>query len=58
MFILKHFNDLTAKQLYDILQLREAVFQLEQNCLYKDIDDKDKECYHLMHYQNNELNSA
>lgn len=55
MFILKHFNDLTAKQLYDILQLREAVFQLEQNCLYKDIDDKDKECYHLMHYQNNEL---
>ena len=54
-FILKHFNDLTVQQLYDLLQLREEVFQLEQNCLYKDIDDKDKECYHLLLYKENEL---
>jgi ElaA protein len=50
-FILKHFNDLTVQELYDALQLREEVFQIEQNCLYKDIDDKDKDCYHLLFYK-------
>lgn len=54
-FILKHFNDLSVLELYDLLQLREEVFQLEQNCLYKDIDDKDKECYHLLLYKDAEL---
>jgi ElaA protein len=54
-FILKHFNDLTVHELYDLLQLREEVFQIEQNCIYKDIDDKDKECYHLLSYVADEL---
>lgn len=54
-FILRHFNDLTVHELYDLLQLREEVFQIEQNCLYKDIDDKDKECYHLLLYKETEL---
>lgn len=54
-FILKHFQDLTVQQLYDLLQLREEVFQMEQNCLYKDIDDKDKDCYHLLLYKDAEL---
>ena len=53
--ILKYFDDLTIPELYDILQLREEVFQIEQNCIYKDIDDKDKKCYHLMLYNNTEL---
>ena len=47
-FILKYYDDLTIPELYDILQLREEVFQIEQNCIYKDIDDKDKKCYHLL----------
>lgn len=54
-FILKHFNDLSVPELYDLLQLREEVFQIEQNCIYKDIDDKDKECYHLLFYKAKEL---
>ena len=54
-FILKHFNDLSVLELYDLLQLREEVFQIEQNCIYKDIDDKDKECYHLLFYKAKEL---
>ena len=54
-FILKYYDDLTIPELYDILQLREEVFQIEQNCIYKDIDDKDKKCYHLMLYNDNEL---
>ncbi len=54
-FILKHFNDLTVQELYDLLQLREEVFQIEQNCIYKDIDDKDQKCCHLLLYKENEL---
>ncbi len=54
-FILKHFNDLTVHELYDLLQLREAVFQIEQNCIYKDIDDKDQNCYHQLLYKEKEL---
>lgn len=53
--VLKYFDDLNIQELYDILQLREEVFQIEQNCIYKDIDDKDKKCYHLMLYVDNEL---
>lgn len=53
--ILKYFDELTIHELYDILQLREEVFQIEQNCVYKDIDDKDKKCYHLMLYNDTEL---
>ena len=54
-FILKYFNDLTAQEVYDLLQLREEVFQIEQNCIYKDIDDKDQHCWHLLLYKENEL---
>jgi len=51
----KHFNDLTATELYSILKLRNEVFILEQNCIYLDTDNKDLECYHLMLLKNNEL---
>jgi len=54
-FIHKHFDYLLPTELYDILQLREDVFQLEQNCLYKDIDDKDRHCWHLLLYNTHEL---
>ncbi|MEZ5026919.1 MAG: GNAT family N-acetyltransferase [Chitinophagales bacterium] len=55
VFILKHFNELSVQQLYDALQLREAVFQIEQDCIYKDVDDKDKHCWHLFLYEKEEL---
>ena len=44
----KHFNDLTTKELYQILQLRNEVFIVEQNCPFQDLDDKDFKCFHLM----------
>lgn len=50
-FIFKYFDDLTPSELYDLLQLREEVFQIEQNCIYKDIDDKDRKCWHLLLYK-------
>jgi ElaA protein len=39
---IKTFKELDAYTLHDILQLRSSVFVVEQNCVYQDIDGKDK----------------
>ena len=39
--ICKHFDDLTNRELYEILKARCEVFIIEQNCPYLDIDGKD-----------------
>ena len=39
---IKRFDELTLDELYDILQLRNEVFIVEQNCVYKDLDGKDR----------------
>ena len=44
---IKHFDELTNSELYDILKLRNAIFIVEQNCPYQDMDDKDQNSYHL-----------
>jgi ElaA protein len=44
----KHFNDLNTTELYQILQLRNEVFIVEQNCPFQDLDDKDFKCFHLI----------
>jgi ElaA protein len=46
----KTFEQLSAAQLYDILQLRSDVFVVEQACIYQDIDGKDTQdgVHHLM----------
>lgn len=40
------FNELSVHQLYQILQLREKIFVLEQTCLYQDLDDLDQQALH------------
>lgn len=45
--ICKHFNDLTVKELYEILRLRVDVFVVEQNCSYPEVDGKDLDAWHL-----------
>ena len=52
---LKPFDDLTAKELYNILQLRNEVFIVEQNCPYQDLDNKDLYAFHLMGMKENKL---
>ena len=44
---IKHFNELTADELYAILRLRVAVFVVEQNCPYLDPDNLDQDAVHL-----------
>ena len=43
----KSFDGLSVEELYDILQLRAAVFVVEQNCAYQDLDGADKDAYHV-----------
>lgn len=49
------FQILNVFQLYDILQLREEVFIIEQNCIYKDIDNYDKKSLHLLGYNDENI---
>jgi ElaA protein len=46
------FSELSSLQLYDVLQLRAAIFVVEQDCPYQDIDGLDlhPETRHLLHY--------
>ena len=54
-WMLKPFDELTAKELYNILQLRNEVFIVEQNCPYQDLDNKDLYAFHLMGKKENKL---
>ncbi len=54
-WLLKKFEDLTPYHLYAILQLRNQVFVVEQNCVFQDADDKDQHSYHLMGFYDNKL---
>ena len=53
--VIKSFNELTLKELYNILQLRVEVFILEQECLYQDLDGYDDKAYHVQVYEGDEL---
>jgi ElaA protein len=44
---IKKFDELSSRELYDILQQRVDVFVVEQNCAYAEIDGKDVDAYHL-----------
>lgn len=55
MVIYKNFNELTVKELYEILKLRSEVFVVEQKCIYNDIDGKDITSIHLMIKENGEI---
>lgn len=52
---LKKFDELTAAELYAVLQLRNEVFVVEQNCVFQDADDKDQGSFHLLGKQGEKL---
>lgn len=49
------FNQLNLAELYEILALRSAVFVVEQECIFQDIDNLDKLAIHVMIHENNKL---
>ncbi|SIT49118.1 Protein ElaA [Paraburkholderia ribeironis] len=46
----KSFADLTNIEVYEMLSARSAVFVVEQNCVYGDIDWLDMQAWHLAAY--------
>ena len=46
-FEIKHFNELSTNELYEILKTRSEIFVVEQNCVYQDLDDKDQDAIHI-----------
>lgn len=49
------FNELTPRQLYHILQLRELVFTIQQHCSEADMDNVDLTAHHFTAYENETL---
>jgi len=47
-FLTFSYADLNKDQLYKIFELRQAVFVVEQDCVYQDIDGKDSDCLHVV----------
>lgn len=43
----KHFKDLTVDEYFEILHLRTAIFVVEQDCPYQEVDEKDRKSFHL-----------
>ena len=53
--IAKRFEELTLDELYAILKIRVDVFVVEQHCPYPEIDGKDKQAWHVMLMEGNEI---
>lgn len=45
---IKHYSELSVSEFHDLIALRIAVFVVEQNCPYQELDGKDKKAYHLI----------
>jgi ElaA protein len=54
-WICKPFNELTPAALYAVLQLRNEVFVVEQQCVFQDADNKDQLSFHLMGWEGDQL---
>ena len=48
--IVKHFDELSTTELYEILKTRFEIFVTEQECIYQDLDDKDQDAIHVFCY--------
>lgn len=44
---IKAFSELSREELFEILQVRQQVFVVEQECAYPDIDDADRAAWHI-----------
>lgn len=52
---IKKFEELNIDEIYDILRVRSEVFVVEQSCSYQDLDQKDKNAFHIYFTEDNEI---
>ena len=55
VWVLKKFHELNVTELYSVMQLRNEVFVVEQNCVYQDADGRDLQSLHLAGWKDGEL---
>lgn len=53
----KYFDELTTAELYEILKARAAVFVVEQNCVYQDVDGVDYRSLHVFYESDGTVNA-
>lgn len=53
--VVKRFEELSVGELYDILKIRVEVFVVEQQCIYQELDEKDKQSYHVFYKENGKI---
>ena len=53
--LVKQFSELSIDELYDLLQLRSEVFVVEQDCVYQDVDGKDRNALHIVGKKNDKI---
>ena len=54
-FEIKKFQELSIEELYAVLNLRAAVFVVEQKSIYLDLDFKDQSALHILGFVDGEL---
>ena len=52
---IKHFDELSTEELFAIYRSRVAVFVVEQNCPYQEVDEADRHAYHIALREDGEL---
>lgn len=53
----KTFQELTTPELYEILKVRAAIFVVEQNCAYQDVDGLDEASLHLFYQDGGQVHA-
>lgn len=46
-WFVKHWDELTREEVYDLLAVRTAVFVVEQRCPYQEADGLDRRAWHV-----------
>lgn len=53
--VTKFFDELTTKELYELLKARAEIFVVEQTCVYQDLDDLDYHGLHVFYEENGKV---
>lgn len=54
----RSFDDLTPRQVYSLLKLRQQIFIIEQECIFPEIDGLDPLCKHILAVDGDEVLAA
>ena len=54
-FVSKYFNELSTRELYEILRARAEIFVVEQDCVYQDLDGNDYQSLHIFLEENGKV---